>query len=193
MKTKDEEILHIAAQMFADKGYEKMDVQKLADALGIGKGTVYRHFFSKQELFLATADRVIQLLGQSIEEQSVNITDPIEKMKKAFKAFFAFFEKHPALAEMLIQDRAVFKERQDHTYFQYREQMAKKWQNYFEELIQKKILRNISAEKMVHVFTTFLYGALYVRFFTEHQYASFQQAEDALDMIFNGILNTKEL
>jgi AcrR family transcriptional regulator len=192
MKATDEDILSIAAEMFAEKGYEKMDVQKLADTLGIGKGTVYRHFFSKQELFLAAANRVIHLMGESIDEACLNVVDPIEKIKKAFSAIFAFFEKHPALAEMLIQDRAVFKERLDHTFFQYREQMANKWKLYFEDLILKKVLRDISSEKIVHVIITFLYGALYVRFFTEHQYTLSEQAEDAIDVIFHGILKKKE-
>ena len=32
--------------------------QALADRLGVGKGTIYRHFPSKRALFLAAADRV---------------------------------------------------------------------------------------------------------------------------------------
>src|SRR5438132_597738 len=54
-----EEILEAAAELFAKHGYADTDTQLLADKLGIGKGTLYRYFPSKRELFLAAADRVM--------------------------------------------------------------------------------------------------------------------------------------
>ena len=46
------EILDVAARLFAARGYQNTDVQVVADELGVGKGTVYRYFPSKRELFL---------------------------------------------------------------------------------------------------------------------------------------------
>src|SRR5215211_5667849 len=47
-----EDILARATELFARDGYADLDLQVLADSLGIGKGTLYRHFGSKQDLFL---------------------------------------------------------------------------------------------------------------------------------------------
>ena len=53
---RQEEILEAAATLFAECGYSDADTQTLADRLGVGKGTIYRYFPSKQELFLAAVD-----------------------------------------------------------------------------------------------------------------------------------------
>src|SRR5437867_4688042 len=64
--SRQEEILEAAARLFAQHGYADTDTQLLADELGVGKGTLYRYFASKQDLFLAAVDRVMrELLQQS--------------------------------------------------------------------------------------------------------------------------------
>ncbi len=47
---------------FAEHGYSDAVTQALAERLGVGKGTLYRCFPSKQDLFLAAVDRVIRQL-----------------------------------------------------------------------------------------------------------------------------------
>jgi AcrR family transcriptional regulator len=191
VKTNRDEILETAATMFADRGYDKMDVQKLADQLKIGKGTVYRHFYSKEELFLASANHVIHTLIPETEKAMQSHADPLKKIQVAIQTILSFFETHPEYAELLIQDRAIFKERQDHTFFQYKKEVMAHWKLFFERLIAEKILRPIASEKVLQVFLAFIYGALYVRFFTANQYSLSQLAEDGIDILFRGILIEK--
>jgi AcrR family transcriptional regulator len=46
-------LLSAAEQVFARVGYEKAQVEEIADAAGFSKGALYAHFKSKEELFLA--------------------------------------------------------------------------------------------------------------------------------------------
>ena len=57
---RQEEILDAAAKLFAKRGYSEANTQQLADVLHVGKGTIYRYFPTKRELFLAAADRMMQ-------------------------------------------------------------------------------------------------------------------------------------
>ena len=57
-----EEILDAAARLFARHGYPETDTQLLADELGVGKGTLYRYFASKEELFFAAVDRAMEAI-----------------------------------------------------------------------------------------------------------------------------------
>ncbi|MGA2259581.1 MAG: helix-turn-helix domain-containing protein, partial [Thermoguttaceae bacterium] len=50
---RQEEILEKAVLLFAAHGYADTDTQFLANQLQVGKGTLYRYFPSKEELFLA--------------------------------------------------------------------------------------------------------------------------------------------
>jgi AcrR family transcriptional regulator len=46
-------LLSAAEQLFARVGYEKAQVEEIAEAAGFSKGALYAHFKSKEELFLA--------------------------------------------------------------------------------------------------------------------------------------------
>ena len=46
-------LLRAAEQVFARVGYEKAQVEQIAEAAGFSKGALYAHFKSKEELFLA--------------------------------------------------------------------------------------------------------------------------------------------
>ena len=47
--SRTDEILDTAATIFAQHGYHDTEMQLIADALEVGKGTIYRYFPSKQE------------------------------------------------------------------------------------------------------------------------------------------------
>ena len=48
-------LLSAAEQIFARVGYEKAQVEEIAEAAGFSKGALYAHFKSKEELFLGLA------------------------------------------------------------------------------------------------------------------------------------------
>lgn len=57
-----EAILDAVDRRLARVGYKKMTVEVLADDAGIGKGTVYLHFPSKEEAVLSHIDRIVERL-----------------------------------------------------------------------------------------------------------------------------------
>ena len=46
-----EKILLTALRLFARDGYEAVSVGQLADALGLTKGALYKHYKSKRDIF----------------------------------------------------------------------------------------------------------------------------------------------
>lgn len=57
-----EAILDAVDRRLARFGYKKMTVESLAEDAGIGKGTVYLHFPSKEEAVLSHIDRIVERL-----------------------------------------------------------------------------------------------------------------------------------
>jgi AcrR family transcriptional regulator len=57
-----EAILDAVDGQLARFGYKKMTVEGLAEEAGIGKGTVYLHFPSKEEAVLSHVDRIVERL-----------------------------------------------------------------------------------------------------------------------------------
>lgn len=55
-------ILDAADRLLARYGYKKMTMEDLAQEVGIGKGTIYLHFPSKEEVVLSHVDRIVERL-----------------------------------------------------------------------------------------------------------------------------------
>ena len=79
------EILDISENLFATKGYEKTTVNDILDGVGIGKGTFYHYFKSKDEVM----DAVIMRMANTAKAASQAIADmpglsANEKLAKVF-------------------------------------------------------------------------------------------------------------
>jgi AcrR family transcriptional regulator len=59
-------ILKAADRLLARYGYRKMTMEDLAKEVGIGKGTIYLHFPSKQEVVLSHVDQIVDQLEQRL-------------------------------------------------------------------------------------------------------------------------------
>ena len=75
-------IVDAAERLLARYGYRKMTMDDLAREAGIGKGTTYLHFPSKQEVVLCSIDRIVdRLLGQ-LREIAQSDDAPDQKVRK---------------------------------------------------------------------------------------------------------------
>jgi AcrR family transcriptional regulator len=187
-----EEILDVAARVFSELGYSETDTDELAARLKVGKGTLYRYFPSKRELFLAAADRVMRRLRQYIDSSLEGVTDPFERITCAVRAFLCFCSEHREFVELLIQERAQFKDRTKPTYFEHREAHVKRWQDLYRDLIAQERIRDIPVERITDIIGNQLYGTLFTNYFAGSSKTWQQQADDILDVVFNGIISRAE-
>jgi AcrR family transcriptional regulator len=192
LRARREEILDAATELFAEYGYSDAVTQALAERLQVGKGTLYRHFPSKRELFLAAADRVMQRMRERIDARVAGIDDPLERTSQAIRTFLAFFDEHPQLVELLIQERAHFKDRKKPTYIEHREKNVVRWKEHYRALIADGRVRDISVERITDVISDLLYGTIFTNYFSGRRKAPEAQAQDILDILFGGILSEAE-
>jgi AcrR family transcriptional regulator len=189
---RQEEILDTATELFAEHGFSDAVTQALADRIGVGKGTIYRHFASKRALFLASADRVMQKLQGRICEQVDGIEDGLERVEKAISTFLSFFAEHPAYVELLIQERAYFKDRKRPTYFEHRETNILRWRQLYRELIAEGRIREMPVEQISNVVSNVMYGIMVTNLFNGQPNSSDIQAKEILNIVFFGILTDQE-
>ena len=126
--TRREELLQIAAGLFADKGFKNTTVRDIADASGILSGSLYHHFDSKESMIdeiLSTFQaelfgRYDQILGSSDDaraklEQAVRVSfEAIDRHRHEVAIFqneadyLGTFERFGYLAERNEQSRQVW-------------------------------------------------------------------------------------
>jgi AcrR family transcriptional regulator len=189
---RQEEILETAAVLFARYGYSETDTQLLAETLNIGKGTLYRYFPSKEELFLAVADRAMRKLGEQVDAAIAGVEEPLDRIGRGIQAYLTFFAEHPEFVELLIQERAQFKDRKKPTYFEHREVNVKRWQELHRSLIAAGRFRDIPPERISNVIGDLLYGAMFTNYFTGPRQSVEAQTQDILDIVLHGVLSDSE-
>lgn len=181
-------ILCAALQTFAEKGFAAADVQQIADRVGVGKGTIYRQFGNKEELFLATARHAHEFLVEAVEEASRDVECPLEKMRSAMYAFLSFFDEHPEVVELLIQERAHFRGIQKPTFFENRQDKQDQWAEVFRQMIARGVMRDLPIPRIEEAITKFLFGIMFVNYFAGRERPLAQQCDEIFDVLFHGLL-----
>ncbi|MBL8522077.1 MAG: helix-turn-helix transcriptional regulator, partial [Betaproteobacteria bacterium] len=63
-EAREEAILDAVNRLLSEKGFDLMTMDDVADAVGVAKGSLYKHFSSKEKLAAAV---MIRLLTQTLE------------------------------------------------------------------------------------------------------------------------------
>jgi AcrR family transcriptional regulator len=186
------EILDAATAVFSKHGFAATDVQEIADKTGVGKGTIYRYFPSKEELFLAAVDHGMRSLKQAIHAAAIEAEHPLERIARGFRGYLTFFDDNPEIVELLIHERAHFRDRKQPTYFVHREANLGPWRKLFRELIDAGVVRDQPVEQIIEVISNLLYGTMFTNYFTGRKSTLASQCESILNVFFHGILMSQE-
>lgn len=95
-------IIEAAARIFARKGFSGTVMQDIATEAGIGKGTIYEYFSSKDDLFFAvfewlfnelagTATVKVSSLGGKASERLEALSDSLTRAAVELKDYFSLF------------------------------------------------------------------------------------------------------
>jgi AcrR family transcriptional regulator len=103
--TRRDELLELAAAMFAERGLRATTVRDIADSAGILSGSLYHHFSSKEEM----VDEVLSTFLTWLFDRYQHIVDtepnPLARLKGLFMASFDAIE-HRHAEVVIYQDEA---------------------------------------------------------------------------------------
>ena len=74
-------ILDATDRLLARYGYRKMTVEDIAAEAGIGKGSIYLHFSSKEEVVLSHIDRIVDRLRERLKEIAHSDATAAERLR----------------------------------------------------------------------------------------------------------------
>lgn len=187
-----EEILCAATRLFAVHGFSDAVTQGLVDEIGIGKGTLYRNFPSKRELFLAAVDRAMVQLHEHVERAVTVVDDDLDRVRRGVRAYIEFFREHPEFVELLVQERAQFNDREQPTYLEHRERNKARWRAVYTRLIGAGRVRDVPTQWITNVMAAVLYGAMFLNDAGGRSGAFAIDAEEIIEILFRGLLTEAE-
>jgi AcrR family transcriptional regulator len=181
-------IVEAAARLFAELGFAGCEMERVASELKIAKGTLYLYFPGKQDLFFACVDLGMQQMQAAVRLASSKSTEPFEIIAQAIRTYLTFFDEHPHYVELLIQERANFKNRKRPTYFEYRDANRGPWRQLYVDLVASGRLRNdIPIERMLDTIGNLLYGTMFTNLFIGRTGSIEEQFEAIYEIALRGI------
>ena len=91
-----QEILDAARQLFAEDGYDRLSMRRLAERIEYSPTAIYLHFEDKDDLFKAVCEETFAKLVQRLEKQRRQMAgDPLGCLRAGLREYIDFGLKHP--------------------------------------------------------------------------------------------------
>lgn len=90
-------------ELVATRGYESLTVRGLARRARVSSGTIYSHYRTIDDCFLATFDLVCERASQRMVEASQNELEPRRRLESAIDCFFQDMAAAPRVAKFMLQ------------------------------------------------------------------------------------------
>jgi AcrR family transcriptional regulator len=99
VRRREQDIVDATRTLFDERGMHDVPIDEIARAVGLSRALIYRHFSSKEELFILTVTRYLSELAERLEAAAAGAGDPIERLEAVTGAFADFSLEYPAFLD----------------------------------------------------------------------------------------------
>jgi AcrR family transcriptional regulator len=100
-REREREIVDATRALFDERGVQDAPIEEIARAVGINKALIYRHFASKEELFVVTVNRYLAELAESFAEVDESL-DPETQLRQVSERYIEFCRRYPAFLDCAL-------------------------------------------------------------------------------------------
>jgi AcrR family transcriptional regulator len=173
---KEEAILEAAARVFSGRPFHEVLIDDVATAAGVGKGTIYRYFPTKDDLFFAAILHSFDRLSDALAESLAQETSPRRRLERIAREVLSFSWGRRDLFTLLLNDERRFAKR-DEELQKRREAVSRLAQEAILEGIRRREFRGIDARIGAELFRGMIRAANTLR-----------RPEDTLDGLVSEIV-----
>ncbi len=188
-KSKDEKkklIFNAALQVFSKEGYNKATIDKIASLSGVGKGSVYRYFKSKEDL-------LDQLLNESYDEIVERVSqifsheeDLLDQVEEMIDFWLRYIENNHVLYRF-IQIEAIAQKSQDRQMiYDYIVSNLPMFKERIVALNKNNKLKTTSFYSVFYGVLGFIDGIIHKWFRSGRSYSLLDEKPVILEVLFNG-------
>jgi len=108
-----EKILRVAARLFASHRFHEARMEDIAAAAEVGKGTLYRYFKDKEELYIALLSRAAEGMLERLHNGLARAETPRQRLEAVVEAYIEYFDEHPHLFDLIQHAEVMHKSQSD--------------------------------------------------------------------------------
>ncbi|HUN53701.1 MAG TPA: TetR/AcrR family transcriptional regulator [Smithella sp.] len=93
-----ERLYPVVLRQFSMKDFHAVNIRDISKESGISSGTIYKYYFSKEDLLFSIIDEKLRNLASLLRMHIAGIEDIREMFRKLFWVTMNFFDENPDLA-----------------------------------------------------------------------------------------------
>jgi len=104
-ESRQQQIVETVLDLVAEHGADGVSVQAIADRIGLSQPAVFRHFPSKEAIWVAVMSWLEEQLAAIHQGAGASFAEsPLTILKHMFTQHVCMVERHPALAKIIFSD-----------------------------------------------------------------------------------------
>ncbi|MCK5146180.1 TetR/AcrR family transcriptional regulator [bacterium] len=104
-EARKQDILEMAAQLFALRGFHEVKVDDIADGVGLSKGTIYLYFENKENLFFSILMERFKALNTRLQAAVDENDNFHERLNKFIYTYLHFFKENEAFYKIVHSEK----------------------------------------------------------------------------------------
>jgi AcrR family transcriptional regulator len=128
-----DKILDAAAGLFARHRFHEARMEDVAAAAEVGKGTLYRYFKDKEELYLALLERAAEGISGRLRSESAAAEGFRARLEAVVRAIVGYFDENPHLFDLIQHAEALSQPRALLPWQRWRDEVMNRVREIFEE------------------------------------------------------------
>ena len=101
-RIRERELVVATRALFDERGMQDAPIEEIAKAVGIARGLVYRHFSSKEELFVLTVTDYLTELAGLLDAALATQAEPRAQLEVGMEAYAGFCRRYPAFLDCAL-------------------------------------------------------------------------------------------
>jgi len=101
-RVRERELIDATRALFDERGVQDAPIDDIAKAVGINRALIYRHFSSKEELFVLTVTDYLDELAELVRASVDGSEGPRESLERGLDAFAGFCLRYPAFLDCAL-------------------------------------------------------------------------------------------
>jgi len=102
VRRREQDIVDATRVLFDERGMQDVPIDDIARAVGLSRALIYRHFSSKEELFILTVTRYLAELSGRLDAGAASSSDHFERLDTLTTEFADFSLEYPAFLDCAI-------------------------------------------------------------------------------------------
>jgi AcrR family transcriptional regulator len=98
-QSRERELVFATRALFDERGVQDVPIEEIANAVGIARGLIYRHFSSKEELFVLTVTVYLDELAELCDAATASVDDPAIRLERCMEVYAGYCQRYPAFLD----------------------------------------------------------------------------------------------